>query len=80
MVVHGIQEPQSWATITWDNAFSVIDREPFQVTDKVHYSNLLDALNMKFKYTTGRALTTENLEFLRKFTNTFYTNTILKGN
>uniref|UniRef100_W8BS26 Signal transducer and transcription activator n=1 Tax=Ceratitis capitata TaxID=7213 RepID=W8BS26_CERCA len=66
MVVHGIQEPQSWATITWDNAFSVIDREPFQVTDKVHYSNLLDALNMKFKYTTGRALTTENLEFLRE--------------
>ncbi|XP_053947015.1 signal transducer and transcription activator-like [Anastrepha ludens] len=66
VVVHGSQEPQSLATITWDNAFSVIEREPFKVPDKVHYTKLLEALNMKFAFSTGRHLTAENFEFLRE--------------
>lgn len=64
VIVHGNQEPQSWATITWDNAFSDINRIPFQVPDKVPWVLLADALNMKFKNITGKALTPENLHFL----------------
>lgn len=37
VIVHGNQEPQSWATITWDNAFAEINRQPFAVPDKVYY-------------------------------------------
>lgn len=66
MVVHDNQAPQAWATIIWDNAFSVIEREPFKVPERVHYTKLLEALNMQFAYYTGRHLTTENLELLRK--------------
>lgn len=64
--MHGNQEPQSWATITWDNAFSDIVREPFQVPERVAWSQLAMALNTKFESSTGRALTEENLNFLRK--------------
>jgi signal transducer and activator of transcription 5B len=62
--VHGNQEPQSWATITWDNAFADINRVPFQVPDKVAWNSLAEALNMKFRASTGRSLTQENLHFL----------------
>ncbi|XP_075163093.1 signal transducer and transcription activator-like [Haematobia irritans] len=61
VIVHGNQEPQSWATITWDNAFSDIVREPFQVSERVAWSQLALALNIKFESSTGRALTEENL-------------------
>lgn len=64
VIVHGNQEPQSWATITWDNAFSEISREPFVVPDHVPWSYLSLALNTKFHSATGRALTDENMNFL----------------
>lgn len=64
VIVHGNQEPQSWATITWDNAFSEISRVPFHVVDKVNWSHMVSALNMKFTCQTGRGLTAENLYYL----------------
>ncbi|KAL7730195.1 hypothetical protein ACLKA6_016474 [Drosophila palustris] len=64
VIVHGNQEPQSWATITWDNAFAEIVRDPFVVTDRVTWCQLSVALNTKFGSSTQRALTTENLDFL----------------
>lgn len=64
MIVHGNQEPQSWATITWDNAFAQITRIPFQVPDKVPWPRLADALNTKFQSATEKELTEMNLLFL----------------
>ncbi|XP_054092036.1 signal transducer and transcription activator-like isoform X3 [Zeugodacus cucurbitae] len=64
VIVHGNQEPQSWATITWDNAFSDITREPFQVPEKVRWAQLSVALDTKFGSATGRNLTEDNLNFL----------------
>nr|ASX98556.1 signal transducer and activator of transcription-A [Anopheles dirus]DAA79935.1 TPA_inf: signal transducer and activator of transcription A [Anopheles dirus] len=64
VIVHGNQEPQSWATITWDNAFADVNRIPFQVPDKVCWNQLAEALNMKFRASTGRSLTAENMHFL----------------
>lgn len=64
VIVHGNQEPQSWATITWDNAFAEINRQPFAVPDKVPWNRLAEGLNMKFRASTGRTLTPENLHFL----------------
>uniref|UniRef100_T1PBN7 Signal transducer and activator of transcription n=1 Tax=Musca domestica TaxID=7370 RepID=T1PBN7_MUSDO len=66
VIVHGNQEPQSWATITWDNAFSDIVREPFQVPERVAWTQLAMALNTKFESSTGRALTEDNLNFLHE--------------
>lgn len=64
VIVHGNQEPQSWATITWDNAFSEVSRIPFTVVDRVPWSRMASALNMKFFSQTGRSLTNENLYYL----------------
>jgi signal transducer and activator of transcription 5B len=64
VIVHGNQEPQSWATITWDNAFAEINRTPFIVPENVPWNRLAEALNMKFASSTGRALTQDNLHFL----------------
>lgn len=64
-IVHGSQEPHSWATITWDNAFSELVRMPFQVVDKVAWSKVAEALTMKFQSQNGRPLTIENLDYLR---------------
>ncbi|XP_055323870.1 signal transducer and activator of transcription 5B-like isoform X1 [Sitodiplosis mosellana] len=64
VIVHGNQEPQSWATITWDNAFSEVSRIPFTVVDRVPWSRMASALNMKFYSQTGRSLTNENLYYL----------------
>lgn len=64
VIVHGNQEPQSWATITWDNAFSEVSRIPFNVTPGVSWSRMASALNMKFFSQTGRSLTNDNLYYL----------------
>ncbi|XP_018791818.1 PREDICTED: signal transducer and transcription activator-like [Bactrocera latifrons] len=66
VVVHDNQASKGWATITWDNAFSEIEREPFKVPERVHYIKLLETLNLRFAYYTGRQLTAENLEVLHK--------------
>jgi signal transducer and activator of transcription 5B len=64
VIVHGNQKPQSWATITWDNAFAEINRVLFAVPDRVPWKRLAEVLKMKFKSSTGRALTQDNLNFL----------------
>ncbi|XP_029171422.1 signal transducer and activator of transcription 5B [Nylanderia fulva] len=64
VIVHGNQEPHAWATVTWDNAFAEAGRVPFVVPDKVLWRQVAEALNMKFRSATGRALTGENLKFL----------------
>lgn len=61
---HTNQKPDAWATITWDNAFSEFNREPFAVPDKVSVTRFANALDMKFRSKTGRSLTAENLHFL----------------
>lgn len=64
VIVHGNQEPHAWATVTWDNAFAEPGRVPFVVPDKVPWSQVAEALNMKFRSATGRTLTEDNLRFL----------------
>ncbi|XP_029671595.1 signal transducer and activator of transcription 5B isoform X1 [Formica exsecta] len=64
VIVHGNQEPHAWATVTWDNAFSEAGRVPFLVPDKVLWRQVAEALNMKFRAATGRALTPDHLRFL----------------
>lgn len=67
VTVHGNQKPQSWATITWDNAFSEISRFPFIVVDHVSWSRMAITLNTKFTSLTGRGLTHDNLLYLCKY-------------
>lgn len=67
VIVHGNQEPQSWATITWDNAFSEVSRIPFAVVDRIPWSRMAIALNMKFTCQTGRSLTNDNMYYLCKY-------------
>ncbi|XP_014225592.1 signal transducer and activator of transcription 5B isoform X2 [Trichogramma pretiosum] len=64
VIVHGNQEPHAWATVTWDNAFAEPGRVPFCVPDKVPWCQVAEALNVKFRSATGRALTDDNLRFL----------------
>ncbi|KAF5305641.1 hypothetical protein FQR65_LT18686 [Abscondita terminalis] len=64
VIVHGNQEPHAWATVTWDNAFSEPGRVPFNVPDKVPWSNVAETLSLKFRAATGRPLTEENIRFL----------------
>merc|ERR1719232_520520 len=66
VIVHGNQEPQALATITWDNAFAECGRPPFRVPDKVSWAKMASALNMKWTSACGtnRSLTEENLYYL----------------
>lgn len=64
VIVHGNQEPHAWATVTWDNAFAEPGRVPFAVPDKVPWEQVAEALNVKFRFATGRPLTEDNLRFL----------------
>jgi len=66
VIVHGNQEPQALATITWDNAFAEWGRPPFRVPDKVPWAKMAEALNMKWQSqcSTARSLTQENLYYL----------------
>merc|ERR1711884_832954 len=56
VIVHGNQEPQALATITWDNAFADWGRPPFRVPDKVTWAKMADALDMKWAHACGRGL------------------------
>ena len=40
VIVHGNQEPQALATVTWDNAFAEWGRRPFVVPDKVSWGQV----------------------------------------
>jgi signal transducer and activator of transcription 5B len=75
VIVHGNQEPQSLATITWDNAFAPANRQGFVVPEKVLWSQLAKILDAKFLAENHRGLTPENLHFLceKIFKRTFTT-------
>lgn len=64
VIVHGNQEPQSMATILWDNSFSLPTREGFAVPDRVPWLRLAEVLHMKCQVDNGLGLTTENMQFL----------------
>ena len=64
VIVHGNQEPHAWATILWDNAFSEQGRVLFSVPDKVPWPQVADMLDTKFKSSSGRGLTPDNLHYL----------------
>lgn len=66
VTVHGSQEPQSWATITWDNAFAESARVPFTIPDKISWPRLADALNTKFAHENERPMNETQLKFLCK--------------
>ena len=64
VIVHGNQEPQALATVTWDNAFAEWGRRPFIVPDKVSWAQAGNALNMKWTAACGSPLTPDNLYYL----------------
>ena len=66
VIVHGNQEPQALATITWDNAFAEWGRAPFRVPEKVSWARMASALNMKWTSQCGttRNLTEDNIYYL----------------
>ena len=66
VIVHASQECNTFATIFWDNAFAASRRESFATPDFVSWSDLASSLNACFAASTGRHLSTANLEFLKK--------------
>ncbi len=63
VIVHGNQEPQALATITWDNAFADWGRRPFNIPDKVNFQrgrplrgNLYFFLVIGYLETNGKCL------------------------
>jgi len=64
VIVHGNQEPQALATVTWDNAFAEWGRRPFCVPDKVTWGQVSNALNMKWTQACGSPMTEENKYYL----------------
>ncbi|XP_040575664.1 signal transducer and activator of transcription 5B [Lepeophtheirus salmonis] len=64
VIVHGNQEPQALATVTWDNAFAEWGRRPFVIPDKVPWGKAGQALNMKWTAACGSPLTEDNLYYL----------------
>ncbi|XP_055306025.1 uncharacterized protein LOC129570447 [Sitodiplosis mosellana] len=64
VAVHGNQEHEGWATITWDNSFFEIGRMPFVTRGKVPWSHMEWALSKRFEYQTGCTLTEEHLQYL----------------
>lgn len=67
VIVHGNQESQSWATITWDNAYADATRMPFQVPESMKWSKLSRALNSRFTKNTEKSLSPENLHYLCEY-------------
>ncbi|XP_003741491.1 signal transducer and transcription activator [Galendromus occidentalis] len=67
VIVHGNQEPDAWATVTWDNAFSRGRRIPFSVPGAVPWRDMARVLSMKFRSATGRELSESNLLATKAF-------------
>ena len=53
-IVHSIQSPKALATMFWDNAFSSWGRQLFDDPESVAWSQLAQALNMKWTLECGR--------------------------
>ena len=49
VIVHGNQESNASASILWDNAFSMPNRQLFHVPDKVKWGALIETLSCKWK-------------------------------
>ncbi|XP_059094074.1 signal transducer and activator of transcription 5B-like isoform X2 [Tigriopus californicus] len=64
VIVHGNQEAQALATVTWDNAFAEWGRRPFVVPDKVSWKQAGEALSMKWAAACGSGLKEEHLYYL----------------
>ncbi|KAL5284618.1 STAT5B.2 family protein [Megaselia abdita] len=64
VTVHGSQELQSLATITWDNSFAEQNRLPFDVPESISWEQMRVALNQQFLSRTNRGLTHSNLNVL----------------
>lgn len=65
--MHGNQENEGWATITWDNSFFSIGRIPFTVSSEVPWPYMKWALHTRFYYQTGCLLAEEHLNYLCKY-------------
>lgn len=68
VIVHGNQEPKSWATITWNNALLAAGYQLFEIAS-IHampWKWLVDALKMKFKTQTKLEFTEDNASDLCK--------------
>lgn len=63
---HANQESLSRAIITWNNAFSAINRVLSAVGDFVEWNGVALALNTMFGFETGQCLTTDDLNYLGK--------------
>ncbi|XP_061823075.1 signal transducer and activator of transcription 5B-like isoform X4 [Nerophis lumbriciformis] len=74
VIVHGSQDNNATATVLWDNAFAEPGRVPFVVPDKVLWTQLCEALDMKYKAEmhSEHGLSEDNLVFLaqKAFTST----------
>ncbi|XP_031548603.1 signal transducer and activator of transcription 5B-like isoform X2 [Actinia tenebrosa] len=64
ITVHGNQSADAEATIIWDNSFSATDRKPFDVPEKVTWSQLSEALSNRWTLCNDRELTDENLLYI----------------
>lgn len=66
VVVHGNQGPNSEATVIWDNMFSDIHRQPFDVPEEVPWKLMYQALNLRWKMSCGSELQPEHLMYQRE--------------
>lgn len=64
VTVHGNQDYDMVATITWDNQFALPKRVPFEVRDIVPWSDVAVMLSMRFFGWTGMGLDNSCLNFL----------------
>ncbi|XP_046843901.1 signal transducer and activator of transcription 5A-like isoform X2 [Xenia sp. Carnegie-2017] len=64
VIVHGNQQPEAEGTIFWDNAFSVIERVPFEVCEVVTWLQFTLALNMRWTMANGHPLNDNHLDYL----------------
>ncbi|XP_055315898.1 signal transducer and transcription activator-like [Sitodiplosis mosellana] len=60
------QDADGWATITWDNSFFEIGRDPFDVPESVPWSHVKMVLFTRFYYQTGHSLTEQHTNYLYK--------------
>ncbi|KAL8592542.1 hypothetical protein ACOMHN_030227 [Nucella lapillus] len=64
VTVHGSQKCQAVATILWDNAFALPQREGFEVPGSVPWSQLAEQLQVNCEKLIGRRMTCDHLQFL----------------
>lgn len=65
-MVHSLQEPRCWATITWNNAYYNANTDFTKLVSELPWRLLAPAIKNRFRKHTGctRPLTDENMEYL----------------